>query len=139
MRGVEGFAQSLQNDHHGEVFSFAPGLEILDITDIRIRYFCNIQMFANYLNLTHLHVCNNDLHDWNVSISRNTELKTLDLRNNRIENIEKKFRTEIEQLVSSNQLKVYLEGNDVDCSNCESEYVTWLLHSGAVSDHRKIR
>ena len=139
MRGVRGFAQSLQNDHRGKVFSFAPGLEILDITDIRIRYFCNIQMFANYRNLTHLHVCNNDLHDWNVSISRNTGLKTLDLRNNRIENIEKKFRTEIEQLVSSNQLKVYLEGNDVDCSNCESEYITWLLQSGAVSDHRKIR
>ena len=41
--------------------------------------------------------------------------------------------------MSSNQLKVYLEGNDVDCSNCESEYITWLLQSGAVSDHRKIR
>ena len=139
MRGVRGFAQSLQNDHRGKVFSFAPGLEILDITDIRIRYFCNIQMFANYRNLTHLHVCNNDLHDWNVSISRNTGLKTLDLRNNRIENIEKKFRTEIEQLVSSNQLKVYLEGNNVDCSDCSSDYITWLLRSGAITDHHKIR
>ena len=139
MRGVRGFAQSLQNDHRGKVFSFAPGLEILDITDIGIRYFSNIQMFANHLNLTHLYVRNNNLLDWNISISRNSQLKTLDLRHNRIETIEKQFRTEIEQLVSSNQLNFYLEGNDVDCSDCESEYIKWLLHSGAVSDHRKIR
>ena len=80
-------------------------------------------MFANHLNLTHLYVRNNNLFDWNISISRNSQLKTLDLRHNRIETIEKQFRTEIEQLVSSNQLNFYLEGNDVDCSDCESEYI----------------
>ena len=115
LKGARGLAPFLQNDHLGVSFSSAPGLEVLDISGIGLSYFGNSLMFANHTNLTHLHLQNNNLHSWNLSFGGHSALETLDLRHNRIEYMEVQFRTEIEQLVSSNQLKVYMEGNDVDC------------------------
>ena len=139
LKGVKGIAHHIQNDEYGEAFSSVPGLEVLDISDIGIKHISNSQILANHPNLTHLYLQNNNLGNWNISINKNLALKTLDLRHNRVENIEKQFRAEIEQQVRSNQLKVYLEGNNVDCSDCSSDYITWLLRSGAITDHHKIR
>lgn len=139
LRGAKDLAENLQTDKQGSLFGGAPQLEVLDISDIGISYFSDYNFFGHTSMLTQLSLQNNHLRDWNVTIAGNPQLRDLDLRYNSITLLSDQARQEFTNLSIINGLKVYLEGNDVECSDCTSDFIIWLLNTSAIADTHKVK
>ncbi|XP_067948476.1 uncharacterized protein [Watersipora subatra] len=133
----------LRDDEKAERLKGAPLLERLYLgeqQDGGIKYFSNSSILFNQPSLTHLDLQRNSLHAWNISIAANRHLLLLDLRDNEISYIEEAFRREINDQNEETALLVYLEGNDIQCTDHSSLlYIDWLLNSSAIADAHKIR
>ena len=132
-----------RNDMTGEALRSAPGLETLllgEQLEQGIQYFQNVAILSNHPNLTHLDLHSNKLISWNISIVDNTKLSTLDLRDNRISYIDKRFRDELDNQHDRNSLVVHLAGNSVPCyGESHLDYISWLLNSPAVEDAEELK
>ena len=134
LRGVRSLAKRIQNEPEAQLLTGAPRLELLDLSEAGIKWIPDYSIFTYHPNLTILQLQNNNLKSWNITISGNTKLSTLDLRNNSINFINESFRDEITEQHHRSGLQVRLSGNDVDCSNCANSYIDWLLNSTAFVD-----
>lgn len=134
LRGVRSLVKRIQNEPEAQLLRGAPGLELLDLSETGIEWIPDYNIFAHHPNLTTLRLQSNDLKSWNITISGNTKLSTLDLRNNSINFINESFRDEITEQHHRSGLQVRLSGNDVDCLNCANSYIDWLLNSTAFVD-----
>jgi len=130
------FGEKLRNDITGELLGGAPALEELHFGNQEggILYFSDFHFFSHHPNLTHLDLHGNELHSWNITISKNLKLNYLNLINNNIHYIEEAFRNEFDNQSLNNNFFVDLTGNSVLCSNNESHvnYIHWLITSPAI-------
>ena len=90
--GVKGLAPEIQRDKAGKLFSKLPNLKVLDLSNAQIGYFQTQDFFSHNTNLAELYLMDSKLETWNMTITHNSQLKVLDLRNNRIRHIDAKFR-----------------------------------------------
>ena len=131
----------LQGDKHGRLFNSVTGVEELYIGEQLggIEYFTDSTFLFLLLNLTDLDLHSNELTKWNISIARNSKLKYLDLTNNNITSIEKRFRKEFDAQFLKTGFKINLVGNDINCTEANTEYIEWLLNSLSIYDKRLLR
>ena len=131
--------RSWAKDKAGKLFSKLPNLKVLDLSNAQIGYFQTHDFFSHNLNLAEIYLMGNKLETWNLTITHNNHLGVLDLRKNSIRHIDAKFRDELTTQHNTTGMELFLAGNDVDCNNCFSDYVTWLLTLPVVVDSKLIK
>ena len=139
MKGVKTMRQKIEDSVDGSLFKGFPGLEILDMRNIGIRYFSDVGFLTYNPKLTHLLLTNNSFRVWNVTLNQSRHLQELDLRFNSIAKLSSQARSEITTLHQLNNLQVYFEGNDIECSDCTSNFMFWLLNTSAIADIQRVR
>ena len=77
-------------------------------------------------NLENLNVSQNNLEDFNVSISALENLRHLNLSNNLLKNLDEEIRQSLDALAESNNVTLDLSLNPLECSCSDVAFTRWL-------------
>lgn len=94
-------------------------------------------LFINNHNLEEIILSNNLLKQIHWNMDNLTKLRIIDIRNNRITNLDSTSRKNLNGLISklptSDQLVLKLQNNQISCSQCMSKpFISWLAQTSIV-------
>ena len=120
-------APIFENDKEGELFGNQRLLSVLDLSFNRIVHLPE-RVLQNNINLRHLNLSFNSLSEFKVNIGHMTKLKTLELSNNQLLELDSETRKSLDRL-PLNSINIHLIGNNLKCS-CETlDFLQWMQNS----------
>nr|XP_022308416.1 toll-like receptor 10 [Crassostrea virginica] len=120
-------APIFENDKEGEMFRNQRLLSVLDLSFNRIVHLPE-RVLQNSINLRHLDLSFNSLSEFKVNISHMKKLKTLELSNNQLVELDSETRKSLDRL-PLNSINIHLIGNNLKCS-CETlDFLKWMQNS----------
>ncbi|KAL4225689.1 positive regulation of nucleotide-binding oligomerization domain containing 1 signaling pathway [Mactra antiquata] len=119
-----------------KLFNSNQKLKLLDLSSNNLESIPRRQFKENHA-LEVLVLSNNNLQCVHFIINNLAHLKTLDLRNNRISNLDSASLSNLDKLVlklpSSQQFTLKINSNPISCSKCDSKpFIEWLTHTKCV-------
>nr|WBP49903.1 Toll-like receptor protein [Mimachlamys nobilis] len=117
----------LYKDTYGNIFRNWTRLELLDLSRNHI-YSLPTPLLKSQGKMRILNLSNNALSEFSLDLSNMKQLEYLDLSHNQLRTIKPEQRDQIDNL-RVNNVTLNLEGNRMDCSCEQLEYLKWLAHN----------
>ena len=116
----------IQNDEDGNLFRNNSRLRNLDIS------FNHLQQIPQHFlkhqsQLERLVLSDNGIRTFELALKHMVRLKIIDLRNNHIATLNETMRQQLEEVTSSVQVTVLLQGNPIECSCTNVDFLRWVL------------
>nr|XP_022302085.1 toll-like receptor 6 [Crassostrea virginica]XP_022302086.1 toll-like receptor 6 [Crassostrea virginica] len=120
-------APIFENDKQGEMFRNQRLLSVLDLSFNRIVHLPE-RVLQNNINIRHLDLSFNSLSEFKVNIEHMKKLKTLELSNNQLVELDSETRKSLDRL-PLNSINIHLIENNLKCS-CETlDFLKWMRNS----------
>ncbi|XP_060577798.1 toll-like receptor 4 [Ruditapes philippinarum] len=119
---------SLNRDNDCQTFSSQEKLEELDLSNNAIKEL-PYNIFHNLTNLKTLNLANNSIRNVNFLLRRMAHLQKLDLFNNVIEYISRENRDALDYIASKREVELVLTGNLLLCDCNNQDLINWLANT----------
>ncbi|XP_060075268.1 toll-like receptor 4 [Ylistrum balloti] len=123
----------LYEDVNGNIFKTLQSLKIINLSRNHI-YTLPALLFRNQHELQILNLSNNALNELSLDISHMKHLQYIDLTHNQLRRINRDQRDQIDSL-KDNNLTINLQGNRMDCSCEELDFLKWLGRNKDLFEH----
>ena len=118
----------LNRDHRGTIFRNQEKLEVLTISDNKLRSLPR-NIFSGLKNLKQLFLAKNLLNTFDVDLSHMNRLAGVNLHENQLETISEAVRDVFDRQALTANLSVKLERNNFKC-DCENiDFIKWIADS----------
>ena len=120
---------SLNSDKNGVIFYNQAKLEVLSISENRLRSLPR-NIFSGLKNLTYLHLARNLLKTFEVDLSHMTHLMKVNLHDNQLETISANVRADFDHHHDYvENFTVNLERNNFKCDCTNQDFLKWISES----------
>ena len=118
-------SQDLEGDSTGEIFKTFTSLEVLDISFNRILSLPKL-LLRNSNELRYIDASNNGLSEWLVDVSKMSNLKLLDLSENKFATLSSHARQQFGDAFQLSNLTIDISRNGIACTCENQEFLEWM-------------
>lgn len=119
------FDNNFISEQRGEIFETLISLEVIDMSFNNIFSLPKL-LFKNSRKLMYVNVSNNRLSDWLVDVSEMSDLRSIDLSDNKFTTLGVSARKQFEKAFERSNLTINLIGNGLACTCDNQEFLRWL-------------
>nr|XP_019921129.2 toll-like receptor 4 [Crassostrea gigas] len=118
-------SQDLEGDSTGEIFNTFTSLEVLDISFNRIVSLPKL-LLRNSNELRYIDASNNGLSEWLVDVSKMSNLKLLDLSENKFATLSSHARQQFGHAFQLSNLTIDISRNGIACTCENQDFLVWM-------------
>jgi hypothetical protein len=119
----------------GVILGQMRNMTYLDLSQNRIAHLPR-DVFQGNVNLRHLHLGDNLLHDFDVNLEHMLQLKYLNLSSNQLATLSAGFRNTLDRQSSVSNVTVNLQNNRLQCTCAQLDFLQWLVTTSVHFENR---